>query len=263
MTVETNCYRIPIRQFIGAKQTTLFQTLKQPRFSGQLIILGQSRQEWIFYLYLGRIIYATGGIHPVRRWRRNLTAYLPKIASDLPSLQQDLICTQGVKYWEYELLCIWANQKKAPRNSIMKMINGVIIEILFDITQEMEITFELKEDRGLSQQLVLIDSDQVIAEAWKLWAGWLGAKLADRSPNSAPIIKQQDQLQGKTSPQTFQAMIKLMQGKYSLRDLGIQLKRDVLEVTHLLMPYIESGLVELREIPDLPSPVAHSQNQLS
>ena len=45
--------------------------LKQERFSGQVLVKEQAGQEWNFYLFLGRILYATGGAHPVRRWRRN------------------------------------------------------------------------------------------------------------------------------------------------------------------------------------------------
>jgi len=62
-----------------------FTTLKPERFSGKLLLKGSLGQEWIFYLFLGRILYATGGIHPVRRWRRNLKVYCTEI--DLEKLQ--------------------------------------------------------------------------------------------------------------------------------------------------------------------------------
>ncbi|MDV3000489.1 MAG: hypothetical protein N5P05_002095 [Chroococcopsis gigantea SAG 12.99] len=49
------------------------------------------------------------------------------------------------------------------------MIRGTIIEILFDITQSMEITCELRQDDLLSTRLVLIDAEQVIAETQTQW----------------------------------------------------------------------------------------------
>ena len=46
---------------------------KHEHFSGQILLTSSSKREWCLYLYLGRILYATGGGHPVRRWVRNTT----------------------------------------------------------------------------------------------------------------------------------------------------------------------------------------------
>jgi chemotaxis family two-component system response regulator PixG len=136
------------------------------------------------------------------------------------------------------------------------MIRGTIIEILFDITQAMEITCELRQDDLLSTRLVLIDAEQVIAEAQRLWQAWQGAKIADRSPNWAPVIRQPEQLQQRTSPQVYTTLQQLLDGQQTLRDLAVRMKRDVVAVTSSLIPYIQMGLVELLPISDLPPPVS-------
>ena len=252
MNADTNPFTIPIRDFVGSRQATLFQTLKQPQFSGELILKSTKSQEWTFYLYLGRIVYATGGIHPLRRWQRNLTAYAPHLVLKLDSLEEQLnnelvfqVC------WEYDLLNFWLEKQEISRKQLVQIIRSIIVEILFDLTQAMEITFQLKVSQSLSSHLVLLDTEQVIVEAWRLWQDWQGAKLADRSPNTSPIIRQEEELSKRTSPKTYQLMSKLFNGQNTLRDLAIQLNQDLVQMTSLMTPYFQLGLIELIEIPDL------------
>ncbi len=260
MTAKNPIYNpISIREFTASKQTGFFETLKQPRFSGQLILTGIRGEKWTFFLYLGRIMYATGGIHAVRRWKRSLALYFPQLAGELSTLQLDI---EGLGMfgnqvcWEYQLLCLWVEQQKITREQAARMIRGTIIEILFDITQSMEITCELRQDDLLSTRLVLIDAEQVIAETQTQWQSWQAAKIADRSPNQAPIIRQAEELQKRTTPQVYTTLRQLLDGQQSLRDLAVRMKRDVLTVTSSLIPYIQMGLVELIQIPDLPPPIA-------
>ncbi|ACB53544.1 two-component response regulator [Crocosphaera subtropica ATCC 51142] len=250
---------ISIPEFTPSRQASFFDTLKQPRFSGQLILTNSKGEKWFFYLYLGRIMYATGGTHPVRRWRRHIARYLPEIASKLSSLQLDLASLGNQDFrlcWEYQLLCLWVEQQKVSREQAARMIRSVIIEVLFDITQTMEVTCELRQDNLLSTRLVLIDADQLISEAHQQWQAWQGAKVADRSPNSAPIIRQAEELQQRTSPQVYQTLKQLLDGNQTLRDLSVRMKRDVVTVTSSLLPYVQMGLVELITIEDLSPPVS-------
>ncbi|MGK7932992.1 MAG: response regulator [Microcystaceae cyanobacterium] len=250
---------VSIREFTASKQAGFFDTLKQPRFSGQLVLTTPKNEKWYFYLYLGRIMYATGGTHPIRRWRRNIALYLPKIAPHLSSMQQLGLASLSPKdtqlCWEYYLLCLWVEQQKITREQVARLIRSTLVEVLFDITQVMEVMCEFKQENCLSTRLVLIDAEQVIEEAQKQWQEWQGAKIADRSPNTAPIIRQPEQLQQRTSAQVYQTLNQLLDGRQTLRDLAVRMKRDVLTVTRSLLPYIQMGLVELMPVDDLPSPV--------
>ena len=137
MTAENTSAKT-IKEFIASKQTSLFQKLKEPRFTGQLILTNYEGIEWKFYLYLGRIMYATGGIHPVRRWRRNVALYFPEISYDLASLQRELAAVPNRDCnicWEYQTLCIWLDKQEIARAQVDKMIRAVISEILFDLLQ--------------------------------------------------------------------------------------------------------------------------------
>ncbi|HIK37092.1 MAG: response regulator [Geminocystis sp.] len=250
---------IPFREFNAAKQAGFFENLKQPRFTGRLLFTGPKNVQWVFYLYLGRLVYATGGNHPVRRWRRNVIAYLPNMPSQMAAIQEELdqIQIQGEDdCWEYELLCFWVDKEKITLEQASKFVRSTIVEVLFDMTQAMQVSCQLKPDKDLPfpTRLVLLDAEQLIAEAQKLWHAWQAAKIADRSPDMAPVIAQPQELKQQTKPQVYQTLCQLLDGQHTLRDLSIRMKKDVVTVTRSLLPYVQRGFVRLVEIPDLPPP---------
>ncbi|BAQ64143.1 two-component response regulator [Geminocystis sp. NIES-3709] len=210
---------------------------------------------------MGRLIYGTGGEHSVRRWRRNLAAYLPNIATDAAYLETEIrsVSSDTIKFcWEYELIRRWLVNGKAERDGVMKMVNNILTEIFFDLNQTIEITFHLnsKVNIPLSEQIFLLDANQVIVPAWQQWQNWVSLKLGDRSPNKAPVIRSSEQLQEKTSPKTYAAFSKLFNGRNTLRDLSLQLKRDLNQFSSSLLPYIQQGYIDLVSVADLPAPIS-------
>ena len=256
---------IPFQEFTALKQTGFFENLKQPRFSGQLLLTGPKKIQWVFYLYLGRLVYATGGNHPVRRWRRNLVANLPHLPTHITAIQADidsLDLSDDRDCWEYELLCLWVEQQKITLEQASKIIRNTLVEVLFDVTQVMQVTCQLKPDKNLpfSTRLVLIDAEQVIAEAQTLWQSWQSAKIADRSPDMAPIITQPQELQQQTNPKLYHTLSQLLDGQQTLRDLSVRMKKDVVIVTRSLLPYVQRGLVRLINISDIEPPKLPEKN---
>lgn len=237
-----------------------FNVLKQEQFTGQLTLKNAWEQEWIFYVFLGRILYATGGNHPVRRLRRNLTIHCPQVELDQLKLPTNIdgVSVEALNLisWEYNLLYSGVYQRQIPREQAAKIIGGIIAEVLFDVTQAIEVTAQTKPENLSIAQLVLLDAAQAIAEVQQVWQNWQKYKIADRSPNRAPIIRQPEQLQQQTSPSVYQTLTKLLDGHRTLRDLAVVMKRDVVEVTCSLLPYIQSGFVELITIPDLAPPIS-------
>ncbi|MEM1366653.1 MAG: response regulator, partial [Cyanobacteria bacterium P01_H01_bin.15] len=220
--------------------------------------------SWTFYLYLGRIIYATGGQHPIRRWRRQLASFFPNLAARPSQLQADFARLQaannGLEFWEYSLLCQWVEQNRITREDAARMIRDTLIEIFFDVTQALQITCELKRINAITTRLALIDAEPVIVAAKKRWMAWQGAKIADRSPDMAPVITKPDQLQQRTSAQMYQTLSQLLDGQQTLRDLSVRMRRDVLTVTRSLLPYIQLGLVKLTKVADLRAPISMPSN---
>jgi chemotaxis family two-component system response regulator PixG len=262
MTSDRTSVMTPIPEFVASKQIQLFQGLKQHGFSGQLVLQDLNDNKWIFFLYWGRIIYVTGGLHPVRRWRRHLATYLPHIASQL---QEELNCLDTVFVenidisWDYDLLSLWVEQQKVEREAATKMIRAIVTEAIFDITQTGEIIYQLiPQEKPVARQLAMVDSEQQIVEAWKLWQAWQGSQLETYSPDLAPAIKNLEQLQARTSEKTYQVLTRLVDGRHSLRDLAVQKQTDVIVITRSIIHYVKLGLLELIAIPDLSPPISIS-----
>ncbi len=256
MNAQKHDYLISIKEFGALKQTNLFKSLRQPQFTGKITLTGPQGKPWFFYLYLGRLLYATGGIHSVRRWKRNLTIHLPMIVK-----RHDLLDKYFKKInefdvcWEYEFLSMLIKDEKISRKKINELLETIIEEVFFDLTQEAQVDFILNNKEYLSKQLVLMDTDKIITKASEAWKAWRNAKLADRSPNMAPVIRQPEELRKRTTIQSYENITKILDGKHSLRDLAVKIKKDILQITRLLIPYIELGIIELVKIPDLPNPI--------
>lgn len=247
---------------IAASQISQFFTnLKRIQFNGKVELITPQGQRWFFYLHLGWLMYATGGTHPVRRWRRNLAKACPSIFSNSSTLKVELPATEPGNFttcWEENLLSLWVAQQKITREQAAEATQAILAEVLFELLQAKSLTCQVKPDQLLSTQLILIDAEAVIAQVQPLIQAWKTAKLNDYSPNKTPKIKQSEQLEKSVSPSVYQALSHLLNGQYTLHDLAVQMKRDIVQVTRPLLPYIQSGWVELIGISDLQSPVKTS-----
>lgn len=264
MTVQLTSPVASFSLFKASKQVQFLETLKRIRFSGQVVLTGAGGQQWLFFLSQGGIIYATGGTHPVRRWQRNVAAYCPQMAVNYSTMQRDLagFNPKNCKTcWQYQLLSLWIEQQKITTEQAAKLIQSVVREVLFDVAQAMRATYQIQQDNALSTQLILIDIHQAIAEVDQLWQVWHNDQVGNYSPNLAPVIKQTEQLRERTSAPVYQILIKILDGQHTLRDVGVQMKRDVLQITRSLLPYIQWGVVELINIPDLPTPVRKGDSE--
>ncbi|MGF1539197.1 MAG: DUF4388 domain-containing protein [Pleurocapsa sp.] len=250
-----------IHKFIASKQLKFFQNLKQQHFSGR-VVFQNWQTEWMFILYLGRILYVVGGNHPVRRWRRNLAYYFPQMAFQLQSelsLMETQMIDEVSTSWDYHLLYLWVKQEKIDLEQATKMIRAIVTEVLFDITQVGDVSYSLYPQAELWQpRLTMIDAEQQIIDAWKLWQEWQELKIALLSPNLAPKVKEAAKLRAKTSEKTYQALIRLLNGKDSLRDLAIRKQTGLLLAARSIIPYIQLDFIELVEIRDLPIPITIS-----
>ena len=244
-----------IREFTAPKQLKLLKSLQEAQISGKLTFTDPIQgNEWHLYLYLGGIVYATGGIHPIRRWQRNLIANLPQIPFGLSNLQEELTEREADlsdNVWEYEQLSHWVEQQiitpQQGRNAVLFALG----EIFFDLTQAKQVICRLDRDSTLSPQIELIEPEEIISLTQQIWQTWEETQVADRKPDLAPVILQPKELQEKTSISAYQSLCKLLNGNRTLRDLSVQLKTSPLQVVCSLLPYIQSGIFGLVAVPDL------------
>ncbi|WP_063822291.1 DUF4388 domain-containing protein [Pleurocapsa sp. PCC 7319] len=237
-------------------QGELFETLKQLRFDGRVELRESKGDRWTIYLHLGRVVYATGGTHPVKRWQRNIITYLPELTAQLAGETSDLshmTAENCNRCWQYQLLYDWVKQGKINRQQATKIIWSTVVEVLFDITQAGNISYELQPGESSAQGIILIDGTRIVAEVRRQWASWQEAQATDFSPNLAPVIRKPEELQQSTSANLFEMLNQMLSKEQTLRDLAFNMKRETLSFTRSLLPYLQSGLVELINIPDLPN----------
>lgn len=255
MSARTISDNLIIREFTALKQSKLFNSLQEAQVSGQLTFTDPLKgDEWHLYLYLGGIVYGTGGTHSIRRWQRNLILNLPQIPFQLSSLQDELTerkADLSDNTWEYEQISHWVEQKIITPQQARNVISFAVGEIIFDLTQARQVICRLNQDKILPPKLEPLEPEKIIAQISNIWSNWEEAQVADRSPNMAPIILQPQQLQQKTSISAYQSLCKLLNGNRTLRDLAVQLRTSPLQVVCSLLPYIQSGIFGLVEVPDL------------
>ncbi|MEN9520448.1 MAG: hypothetical protein RLZZ381_3036 [Cyanobacteriota bacterium] len=247
-----------VEQFTTSKQINLFDTLKQIKFCGQLVLTENRGIQWNFHLYQGHILYVTGGIHPVRRWLRNMQVILPQINTHPVALKEELDHIAGERHpicWQYQLLSNWVKQQKITHDQAIRIVWLIIVEALSNLSRAKEITYELKVENLQAEGTITVDIRQAILEAERQSKLWQAVKV-DFAPDQAPMIKEPEQLEQNTSSSVYQVLKKLLDGRRTLRDLTLKMNRDVVRVAGSLLPFIQLGLIELTNVADVIPPVS-------
>jgi two-component system, chemotaxis family, response regulator PixG len=245
---------------ISNKLLEEFQVCTQLQYSGKLDIRAENNFHCTFYYRLGRIVWATGGNHPFRRWRRNCKLYCPDVEIEKIQLTPDDI---SLDYWDYKLLeSLHKNQKIKPEQ-INNFVDATIAELLFDIAQSSNfnsIHCQRNQDVILNEPMSLSSTNICLKQMQDSWESWIENGLANLSPDLAPVLKRPEELKEKVSETAYNNFLKLINGKYTLRDLAVIMKQNVQSVAQSLLSYILQGIIQLIEIPDFPLPIYNSND---
>jgi chemotaxis family two-component system response regulator PixG len=238
-----------------------FKICTQLQYNGHLNIKSPKGNQWVFYYRLGRIVWATGGTHPFRRWRRQMAQYCPHIDVDKLQLRRQDI---SMDYWDYRLLEILYKKQKIQREQIHAIVENTIAELLFDLAQKTDfvsVSCDRKQEVILETPMSFTSADLSMKQMQDSWKTWSEAGLANFSPDLAPVIRKPEQLQEHVSPSVYKNFVSLINGKSTLRDLAAKMKQSIVPVTRSLLPYILKGIIELVEVPDLPLSVTELKSQ--
>ncbi|MEH2013234.1 response regulator [Nostoc sp.] len=237
-----------------------FKTCTQLQYNGKLNIKSSKGSQWTFYYRLGRIVWATGGTHPFRRWRRHMIQNCPQIDVDKLQLHlQDV----SIDYWDYRLIEIFYKKQKIQREQIQSIAENTIVELLFDLALQgnfASISCNRSQEVILETPMSFTSAEMSVKHMQDSWKNWSEAGLANFSPDLAPVLRRPEQLQQMVSPSVYKNFVNLINGKFTLRDLAVKMKQSVLPLTRSLLPYILKGIIELVEVPDLPLGVAEVNN---
>jgi OmpA-OmpF porin, OOP family len=226
----------------------------QEQFTGRMDIEA-NQDRWSLYFRLGRLIWASGGLHWFRRWHRLLQQHCSQIHS--PDINIGLDGIDGARSNDYLLLIQWVKQQKIEGAQATNVIRSTVEEVLFDTLQQEkmgQLRFARDDRDILDVYLILLNPKQVLDSVQKALDSWSQAGLAALSPNLALIIRQPEQLQQHAFPELTQKLIAAIDGRRTLRELAQLLKLDPLLLIRTVGLYLKNGLLEFVEVPDQPLP---------
>lgn len=249
------------RQMTRINVTEALKTCAKRQFTGNLMLRADSGEQWHVYYRLGRIVWATGGTHPRRRWRRLMASHCPHIdvnriqlrGSDRVQLLQD---ADRAELWEYQLLSILMKRHNITLDQAKAIITDGTIEVLFDVIQsEAGSAVQAKTDGGdtLDTSLALLNVEWLVGQVQDRWQVWQNAQLGTVSPNFAPVVCQPQKLQQAISAKAYKKLTTIANGRSTIRDIAFRLKQDPAKLLQSLMPYLRQGWIELAPIADLPA----------
>ncbi|BAZ45684.1 response regulator receiver protein [Chondrocystis sp. NIES-4102] len=234
--------------------------LKQKQFTGHLNIESSDKTLWRIYLCLGRLVWADGGVHPHRSWKRLIDTYCPKVDWYISRIDFSYKPDCG----DYQALKILLEQKLIEREQAIELVKTRATEILFDLlqvetTQQLIITSEVASTSsfltsGLQMSISLVNVEQVLQDAKLAWLTWHKKGLAKWSPNFAPVMRKQERLKEEVPGIVYQNFLKLLDGQSTLRDLSSRMGKDVRKLTSSLVPYVDQQLLNIIAVDDIAIP---------
>ena len=85
----------------------------------------------------------------------------------------------------------------------------------------------------------------------RLWQEWHTQKLGNISPRKTLVIRHPVQLYRQTILIIYQNLVQVITGKRTLREITAEIDEDLLLLMRSLTRYIQTGIIELIDLPDL------------
>jgi len=237
-------------------------------FTGQLgVPTPDHTGAWTFHIIHGRLLWATGGEHPTRRWMRQVALATGKRLNptSIRAIEEG---------WDYRQLCRLAEKKLTPEQ-VRRILRGMTSEVLFDVVQAYErpLASEMRSRGSLVSVSVLdgvgdglsvepeaggfLFSEHRFPQSWlpelnalqretqAAWQTWVELGLADISPDRIPFVRDRAALRANLGTKTFENLTTLLDGKRTFRDVAIKClpHRDLLRTARPLASYLQSGWV--------------------
>ncbi|MBT9312629.1 response regulator [Leptothoe kymatousa] len=238
-------------------------TLAHNHQTGELIVESGTGECWKLYFYSGRLIYATGGRHPVRRWYRSLKRHNDQFSSRWFTYMH----TPG-DYWEVDFIHQAVQRKFISLNQAKAAFRSIVEEVVLSLTDYPAEHLRWHDNRVVGQQALFVSVQQSLVRSRRIYSRWkavAGDHLPTVAPHElpylSPIIINARGLQVHLSAASYKRVSRWMQGNVTLWDIAAQTQRPMADVVKMLVPLIYEGWVDLLPIDDIPAP--HTTRPLS
>lgn len=205
---------------------------------------------WQFYVFMGRLVYATGGVHPVRRWRR----LWPQYCQEMPMSQPPA----DPWPWDYgmvvQAVAAGAMTKEQAQAYVQAWSQATLLECLTTWEgQPGEVQLTWQAGPTLPQRWMLVQVDYWWEEVQPQWRRWQAA--GGIRWEQAPVIDRRGQLKNLVSPAAYQYLTQVLDGRSTFWEIAQRVGRPVEQVAASLRSLIQDGVVILKDVPDWPPPV--------
>ena len=218
--------------------------LKEKLFTGSFSLETEHGLSWKLYFRLGRISWQSGGINPSEQWQRHIKYF----CYDLPpeDLKQVVSLAESKQY--YQALVYLQGANKLPRQKINDLIFSIICESFLDVLltinyQTSNVSFKTVQNETLGSILHLIEPIELFIEAEKVFKQWKKAKLGAYHPSYYPVIAKPKLLVKEEISTLPHKILPLIDGTLNLRSLALQSKKNIVDVTKLLIPLLEKEII--------------------
>jgi len=247
----------------GKALTQTLSDLYEQRATGELFITSKTSAPWRLYFYAGCLVYTTGGNHAVRRWYRALRQHCHPSCNTQwqPRPESNEIG------WELDLLNHAIEQNQMTDSQAKAILQTLAQEVIFSLMKQSKATAQWHADRLIEPRLAFLPIQPILQTAIALQSSWEKFSLDQLSrsvspnflPDLAPILRKPRQLEASISPIIYHNLTRFLQGTHSLWDVSVAMQKPLPDILHALLPWIESDIIELQEISDLPLPVSQPE----
>jgi two-component system, chemotaxis family, response regulator PixG len=223
-------------------------SVSQQRATGELM-LASDNHYWKLYFFHGRLLYATGNLHRVRRWRRATKQSCPEFSTR---------SVQTGEPWEYQSLSEAITDSQLSVTQAQDVIKKSLEEVLFSWVSNPALStewlgeqkFSLRDNSALSLLVSAAEVERVLQQSRQLWKHWKALELESLNPHRSPVLRSDSS----GAPSLPSNLVPFLTGRYTLWDLALYAKRPVTTVTRFLLPWVQRGAISLEEVGDLPNP---------
>ncbi|MGD1949436.1 MAG: response regulator [Leptolyngbyaceae cyanobacterium] len=232
-------------------------TVAQQRRTGELMVNTATHEPWKLYFYSGRLIYATGGQHSVRRWYRALRQHSDQFDSSWFTHMRT-----PADYWEVDFINQAVQRQHISLSQAKATIQSIVDEVIFALVGDSTGSdIQWHPNRIVAQQMVFLSVQRALVRSQQIYDS-LPATLNNHLPNVkahelpylSPIVINPRGLHIHLSTARYERLSRWMQGNITLWDMVAQTQHSLPDVTKLMLPFIYQGWVDLQSIPDILAP---------
>lgn len=232
--------------------------LTQHRATGELVV-NHPEQQWKFYFFQGRLVYATSNFHRLRRWARVCRLHCPGV--HFPHLLSHELC-------EYQLLTQGLDTKQLTLPQAQSMIKTSLSEGLLAWVSHPGLSshwstrdrFPISNTAALGLLLSATQLQDVLQQVLHLWRQWRQWELGTLSPDVAPVLRPSLPVESSAISLPPTNLIPLLNGQHTFWDIAYRARKPVTTLIQFLLPWMQQGTILLEELPDLPTAASSSRS---